>query len=106
MTGVKMIGDHLEKLGITHYLAPLTTLITLISTIVYITWFAASIEKRVSLVEQHSSEIQTRLEQSSIQENDQSNRFQDAVNIQLARLDDKIDKIYGILVETKRNQSA
>lgn len=97
--------EDLEKLGVSHYMAPLTTIITLISTIVYITWFAAGIEKRVALVEQHSTEIQTRFEQSNDQINQQSYRFQDAVNTRLASLDDKIDKIYSILVDVKKNQS-
>lgn len=100
-----MFADLPAKWNFSHFLAPITTGITVITSIVYITMFAASIERRVALVEQRSTEIQTQLEDSNTQQNDQQNRFMDEVHHQFARLDDKIDKIYGILVDKKNNEN-
>ena len=89
-------------------LTSFATVISLLGTIVYLTWFAASIDKRVSLLEQHDNSAAQRfddLRQALNQVNstqDQSlHEFQVSFDQKLARLDDKMDKVLFILSDKK-----
>lgn len=80
---------------------PLTALITVITAIVYITAYVSSLDKRQTLNEQSIHELRIQMNDLNKTEGDEIASFHTDVYAQLARLDDKIDKIYGILVNQK-----
>jgi hypothetical protein len=94
-----------KKLEIANLLTILATAISLLMTVVYATQYAASLEKRVSLLEQHDVQYQDRLieirdalyQANNVQDEDQR-QFQQDVTGQLTHLDDKIEKIYTLLI--------
>lgn len=98
-----------NKIFIARLLNISATVISLIMTIVYITWFVASVDKRISLLEKNDVIEQEQLD-NYINMIDQTNSEQDKTNDQyrtsttteLINLDDKIEKIYMILLNMKK----
>jgi hypothetical protein len=91
-----------------HFLASATTFISLMATIVYITWFAASIDKRVSLLEQHDvnsqrdfQEMKDQLDSANQGQDQLLHEFQVSFDNKLVRLDDKIERIMFLLSSKK-----
>lgn len=98
-----------DKSSIGVLLANITTVVSLVATIVYLTWFAASVDKRVSLLEQHDVTAQDQfvdmrnsLTQASNNQDQSLHELRNSFDDKLARLDDKMDKVLFIL-STKSN---
>jgi len=81
--------DKIKKVGA--FFTMLTSVLSLLATIVYITWFQASLDKRVSLLEQAQGEIIYRL--SDMKTNQEQN---------MTRNETEIDLIYQILLNHKK----
>ena len=93
-----------NKFHISHYVGPIATFITLITSFMSVTWFAATLNERISLVEQTQNQYHEEMNSIAHREDEDSESFHTDVNVQLARLDDKIQKIYGLLIIAKKNQ--
>jgi uncharacterized protein YjcR len=85
-------------------LAIVGAILSMITTIIYGTWFISGIEKRVSLLEsqnqflvQKISDIKQASDQANEGQDNDLHRFQDNVDAKLTRVEDKIEKIYTLM---------
>ena len=74
---------------------------SLVMTLVYGTWFVSSIEKRISILEQNYSITKQQQDSANDAQDKSFIRFQDSVNSQLTRMEDKIEKIYLVIAKPK-----
>src|SRR5687767_7994812 len=105
--GKEPYGTRGEK--ISSVLGIIVSIISLVGTVIYGTWFISTIEKRIALLEQNDKQQQASIEdfhQALLKASENQyivqNRFETIVDQRLARMDDKVDKIYLILIEAKR----
>jgi predicted PurR-regulated permease PerM len=77
-------------MGIARIMAIATTATSLLAPVVYLIWYAATIDKRVTLIEQN--------------ENDFESDISDVKN-EIHRSNDRIEQIYQIFLEQKINGS-
>lgn len=92
-----------------HIISYFVSFFSVISSIVCCTWFIGTIEKRIALTEQHQLEIESRVDLIRDQQ-DKLNQRQDSevtnyYNLeqsQIAQLSTRIEQIYQILLENKK----
>lgn len=97
------------KIGLPGLLTAATSIISLIATIVYITWFVASVDKRVAILEKNDVSEQKELDnyigmldQANAEQDQSTDQYRTATTNQLLNMDDKIQKIYMILLDLKK----
>lgn len=94
------------------FLTYITTLITIISSIIYVTWFIAMIDKRVVVTETQQIESQEKMDVLRNEMNTLNNyrdaqqtQFRNEVYEQLNQVNDRVEKIYGILLDFQKRQA-
>lgn len=99
----------LKPVELKHSATILTTIISFITTIVYCTWYLATEEKRISLVEQHQVEIESHIslmrednEKTNEQQQTQQINFQNEIHSDIAQLSTRIEQIYQILLDNRK----
>jgi peptidoglycan hydrolase CwlO-like protein len=98
-----------QKLGVVTLLTILAPAGSLLMTAIYATNYVATLEKRITVLEKHDDEIQLRISDireslfktNDAQDQDQEH-FQQTTIQALNHLDDKIEKIYAILINAKK----
>ena len=102
-----------EKIGaFSHLLTPITTAISIVSVIVYITFYAGSLDKRIAILEDQQRQSSEQMEVlrdnlnaiNNTQDNEQS-QFHDDVKMQLAQMGDRIEKIYSIILDARKHET-
>lgn len=100
------------KIWIPRLLTIATSAISLVATIVYVTWFAASVDKRVSILEKNDISEQkeldnyiSMLDQANSDQDQSTDQFRTSITSQLINLDGKIEKIYMVLLGSKKNDT-
>jgi hypothetical protein len=96
-----------------YYLSLVATGMSLLAPIIYLAWFGATVEKRVSLIEQHEIEFESRMADLKSSLDRVSDHFDNIENInqnethkEIAQLSTRIEKIYQILLENRVNQNS
>jgi peptidoglycan hydrolase CwlO-like protein len=91
-----------------NYFALLGAIISMVTTIVYGTWFISTIEKRVAILEQNNlffsqriQELRNQLDVANDSQDKNFHRFEDSINNQMSRMEDKIEKIYTLIRKTR-----
>jgi len=102
-----------EKLGdFSHILSPIATAISIISVIVYITFYAGSLDKRIAILEDQQRQSSSQMEMlrdnidaiNTAQDNEQT-QFHDDVNMQLAQMSGRVEKIYAIIIDARKHDT-
>ncbi len=91
-------------------LSIVATVLSLIGTVVYVTWFVASVDKRVTILEQNDvqqvqdfADFIDRVNKTNDDQDEARDEFRSDTTYKLIHLDEKIERIYAILLDLKKN---
>ncbi len=100
----------MEQKLVSSYLTPVATLISIVSAIVYITFYIGTMDKRITVVENKQSDVSLRidaLKQDVLtvneHQNEEQQQFHDDVGVKLSEMSQRIEKIYSVLLENRKN---
>jgi hypothetical protein len=102
----------IQERFLSQYLTPLTTIISIISAIVYITMYVGTMDKRIAVIENQQDAVITRvnllkddIETVNTNQSDEMTQFHNDVSAQLAQMGQRIEKIYSVLLDSRKHHA-
>lgn len=102
--------ERFEQRFFSQYLTPLTTIISIVSVIVYITFYIGTMDKRIAVIENQQVDVAIRLNALkddiiavNTNQNEEMTQFHDDVGVQLGQMTNRIEKIYSVLLENRKH---